>query len=158
MSPHDPKGEEAGEALAAAAFIADLRKLAGDRALLKVGAKHSKADKERIKKVHDLVAELDPDCCPDGNGGDGDAEKLAKQLDAERAANAKLLSETIMPAIAKITEQLGKMDVTLGAVASQPLPIGTSSVNLRTVEKSDDAALEDRARALSLQVQAGPQR
>jgi len=130
--------------------------LEGDESIYEIEC--DQADKGRIKKVHDLVAELDPDCCPDGNGGDGDAEKLAKQLDAERAANAKLLSETIMPAIAKITEQLGKMDVTLGAVASQPLPIGTSSVNLRTVEKSDDAALEDRARALSLQVQAGPQR
>lgn len=106
-------------------------------AFLKAGAKHSKADKERISKAHDLLTELDPDCCPAEDDDDDDAEKLAKQLNAEREANAKLLSETIMPAIAKITEQLGKMDVTLKAVADQPLPMGTSSV-LRVVEKTQD--------------------
>ena len=138
------KEEEAGEAMANGALIADLIKLAGDRELRKAGAKHSKGDKERIAKAHDLLTELDPDCCPAEDDEDDDAEKLAKQLNAEREANAKLLSETIMPAIAKITEQLGKMDVTLKAVADQPLPMGTSSV-LRVVEKTQDfGALADK--------------
>ena len=32
-------------------------------ALAKIGARHSKADKERIKQTHDLLVGLDPDCC-----------------------------------------------------------------------------------------------
>ena len=35
-----------------------------DEAVAKVGARHSKADKERIKQSHDLLVALDPDCCP----------------------------------------------------------------------------------------------
>ena len=30
----------------------------------KIGARHSKADKARIKQSHDLLVALDPDCCP----------------------------------------------------------------------------------------------
>ena len=37
-----------------------------DEAIAKVGARHSKADKERIKQSHDLLVALDPDCCPGG--------------------------------------------------------------------------------------------
>ena len=32
-------------------------------ALGKIGARHSKADKERIKNTHDILVALDPDCC-----------------------------------------------------------------------------------------------
>ena len=32
-------------------------------ALGKIGARHSKMDKDRIKQIHDLLADLDPDCC-----------------------------------------------------------------------------------------------
>ena len=32
-------------------------------ALAKIGARHSKADKARIKQTHDLLVGLDPDCC-----------------------------------------------------------------------------------------------
>ena len=36
---------------------------AAPTALGKIGARHSKADKERIKQTHDLLVGLDPDCC-----------------------------------------------------------------------------------------------
>jgi len=32
--------------------------------LTKFGARHSEADKDRIKQSHDILVELDPDCCP----------------------------------------------------------------------------------------------
>src|SRR5580692_3790025 len=32
-------------------------------ALAKIGARHSEVDKDRIKQTHDLLVELDPDCC-----------------------------------------------------------------------------------------------
>ena len=143
------KEEEANEAVANAAVASDLGKLAGLRLLVKVGAKHSAADKERIAKAHDLLTELDPDCCPAGDGGE-DAEKLAKALartlDAEREANAKLLNETILPEIGKLADAIGKIGVTVQNIADQPLPMGTSSV--RVVEKTHDyGALADAIRS-----------
>jgi len=36
--------------------------------LAKIGARHSKADKQRIKQTHDLLVGLDPDCCPGAHG------------------------------------------------------------------------------------------
>jgi hypothetical protein len=126
------KEEEAGEALAAAALVADLVKLAGDRVLMKAGAKHSKADKARIGQAHDLLAELDPDCCP-AEADDEGAEKLVKTLTAERDADRKAF-----------TKQLAEIGDAVKAIAAQPLPMGTSSV-LRVVEKAADfGAMADK--------------
>ena len=130
------KEEEAGEALAAAARIVDLQKLT----LAKAGAKHSKADKERIRQAHDALAALDPDCCDAEDGEDDDAEKLAKQLNAEREANGKLLNDTILPMIKGLAEQLDAVGKSVKTIAEQPLPMGTSSVTLRVVEKTQDGA------------------
>lgn len=136
------KDEEAAEAVANAARARDLGKLA----LAKVGAKHSKSDKDHIKKAHDHLAELDPDCCPGGADEDDDAEKLAKQLAAERGANAALLNETILPAIKDLVGRLDKIDANVKSIADQPMPMGTSSVVLKVVDKTQDefGALADK--------------
>lgn len=130
------KEEEASEAVANAALASDLVKLFSLRSTLaKAGAKHSKADKERIKKAHDLLTEIDPDSCPAGDG-EGSAEKLAKQIVAERAANDKLLNETILPVMTELATKISAIGDTVRTIADQPLPMGTSSV--RVIEKSDD--------------------
>jgi hypothetical protein len=153
----EEKEEEAAKALALATAIADLVKLAGDGALAKAGARHSKADKARIAHAHDLLTELDPDCCPAGDDDDenGDAEKLAKQLAAVRSANDKLLNDTILPAIKSLAGRLDAIDANVKTIADQPLPMGTSSVNTRLVEKRDDDGLEERAEALRFAVLSG---
>ena len=133
------KEEESAEALAASARILDLQKLGGIWMLAKAGAKHAKADKERIQQAHDLLVELDPDCC-DAEDGEDDAEKLAKRFDAAQAANAKLLNETILPEIKKLADALAKVSADVKTVADVPLPVGTSSVTLRVVEKQNDVA------------------
>ncbi len=38
-------------------------------AIAKIGARHSKADKDRIKQTHDLLVALDPDCCRGPHSG-----------------------------------------------------------------------------------------
>jgi hypothetical protein len=120
------KEEEAHEAINMAALAADLVKLAGDRKrLAKAGAKHSAADKDKIVKAHDLLVDLDPDCCPAED--DDDAEKLVKTLTAERNADRKAFTAELS-AIHDVVKQL----------AAQPLPMGSSSVTLRTVEKGHD--------------------
>jgi hypothetical protein len=125
-------------------------------ALAKIGARHSKADKERIKHAHDVLVGLDPDCCPAagipganvhakpkfspqaGEGAaaadpeedeDESAEKLAKNL--ERSGDAVLAK-----ALRAFTVQLGDVAARVKKIEAQPLPLGTTSV--RVVEKTDD--------------------
>ena len=119
--------------------------------LAKAGARHSKADKERIGKIHDLLAELDPDCCagagipgahvePDpqfspqagehGDENNDDGEQFAKILE-QRVARP--LAKTIQA----VTTHLEDVAARLKKIEDQPLPLGTSSV--RVAEKSEDS-------------------
>jgi len=123
-------------------------------ALAKIGARHSKADKERIKQAHDVLVGLDPDCCPAaslaganvharpkfspqaGEGAadgaddeDESAEKLAKNI--ERSGDHLLAK-----ALRAFTAQLDDMAARVKKIEDQPLPLGSTSV--RVVEKTDD--------------------
>jgi hypothetical protein len=149
----------------------------------KVGARHSKADKGRIKQTHDLLVALDPDCCaaahiaganvdpapdlPAGKGTDempgGSAtEKLAKSLE-------RSLERTLTKALHGLTTRLDDVAARVKKIEDQPLPLGTTSV--RIAEKSDDAlfpkpdqlldrpgALEALAEAAIRKAQANPMR
>ena len=169
--------------LAAAAAAGD-----GGHALgfAKIGARHSKADKERIKQSHDLLVALDPDCCAaahiaganvhtrpqfspqagEGAGEDGDeidgSEKLAKSIE-------RSLQHTLSKALHGVTARIDEMSARLKKIEDQPLPLGTTSVRL--AEKSDDAlfpkpdalldqpgALEALAEAAIRKAQANPMR
>ncbi len=123
------------------------------QALAKIGARHSKADKERIKKIHDLVAELDPDCCA-GTGipgahvepnpqfspqagergdeatGDDETGKLAKILE-------RSVDRSLSKAMAGMTARMDDFAARLKKVEDQPLPLGTTSV--RVAEKTEDS-------------------
>jgi hypothetical protein len=121
-------------------------------ALAKVGARHSRADKERIKKIHDLLTELDPDCCVGahipganvdtdpqfspqaGEHGDAtdidDAEKFAKVLE-------RRVERPLAKAVHAMTTRLDEMSARVKKIEDQPLPLGTTSV--RAAEKSDDS-------------------
>jgi hypothetical protein len=125
-----------------------------DEDLFKIGARHSGADKERIKQSHDLLAALDPDCCPGahipganvetrprfspqaGEMGDelaagAEADKLAKTL--ERAVQGSLAK-----AMAGMTARLDDFAARLKKIEDQPLPLGSTSV--RVAEKTEDAS------------------
>jgi hypothetical protein len=122
------------------------------QSLAKIGARHSKADKERIKQSHDLLVSLDPDCCaaaaiPGANveskprfspqagegandAGDGDeTEKLAKAVE-------RSLERSMAKAMRGITARMDDLAGRLKKIEDQPLPLGTTSV--RVAEKSDD--------------------
>jgi hypothetical protein len=117
------------------------------QALAKVGARHAKADKDRIKKIHDLLTELDPDCCagahiPGANvephpqfspqaGEHGDeAENFAKLVE-------RRVERPLAKAIHGITARLDDMSARVKKIEDQPLPLGSSSV--RVAEKSEDS-------------------
>ncbi len=124
-------------------------------ALAKIGARHSRADKQRIKQAHDALVSLDPDCCAaahipganvdrnpqfspqagegamnDDDDDDENDEKFAKLLD--RSAD-RILAK----ALRGMDEKLANMAARLKKIEDQPLPLGTSSVRL--AEKTDDA-------------------
>jgi hypothetical protein len=125
----------------------------GTEHLAKIGARHSKADKERIKQSHDLLVALDPDCCPGGHipganveprprfspqagergdeaADDEETEKLAKSLETS-------LQRSMAKALGGITARLDEFATRLKKIEDQPLPLGTSSV--RAVGKDEDA-------------------
>jgi hypothetical protein len=132
------------------------------RAMAKVGARHSKADKERIKKIHDLLAELDPQCCPAGHipganvepnpqfppqaGETGDeafdddeTEKVAKVLGRLFEQHIEQQVERpVAKALRGVTARIDDMAARVKKIEQQPLPLGTSSV--RVAEKSEDSA------------------
>jgi hypothetical protein len=134
-------------------------------AFAKVGARHSKADKQRIKQSHDLLVALDPDCCaaasvPGANverrpkfspqagegaqyGGDDDDdlsnEKLAKFFD-------RSVERILAKAMRGVATQIEQMSARLKKIEDQPLPLGTSSV--RVAEKSEDSLMPQPAHLL----------
>ncbi len=115
--------------------------------LAKIGARHSKADKEHIKRIHDVLTALDPDCCPGahipganvepnpqfspqaGEHGDGAADEAAKL--------AKAIEQPLAKALAGVMTRLDQMAARVKKIEDQPLPLGASSV--RVAEKSEDA-------------------
>jgi hypothetical protein len=129
---------------------------AGAEKFAKIGARHSKADKERIKQSHDLLVSLDPDCCPGAHIPGANVEprpQFSPQAGEGAAADAddretqKLakLGEQRMSAMEKIVhgmnERFDEMLARLKKIEDQPMPLGTSSV--RVVEKSEDALIPE---------------
>jgi hypothetical protein len=152
--------------------------------LAKIGARHSAADKERIKQTHDLLAELDPDCCPGvglpgahvvsrprfspqagetgDEAGDDETDKLAKSLE-------RSLQRSVAKALGIFASRMEELTARLKKIEDQPLPLGSSSV--RVAEKSEDSifpqpdalldqpgALEALAEAAIRKAQAKPMR
>ena len=152
-----------------------------DEDLTKIGARHSKADKDRIKHAHDVLVGLDPDCCPGAaipganvharpkfspQAGEG-AGATDNGEDTEKFA--KLLPPSLAKALGGINQTLNALNARIKKIEDQPLPLGTSSV--RVAEKSEDAifpkaealldqpgALEALAEAAIRKAQAQPLR
>ncbi|HWG04528.1 MAG TPA: hypothetical protein VG271_05905 [Beijerinckiaceae bacterium] len=124
----------------------------------KIGARHSKVDKARIKLTHDLLVALDPDCCaaahipganvernprfsPQAGQGavveddDSDDEIESSEKFAKAADHSD--ERVLTKAMRGIDAKLADMAARLRKIEDQPLPLGTSSV--RVAEKTDDA-------------------
>jgi hypothetical protein len=158
------------------------------QALAKIGARHSKADKERIKQTHDLLVGLDPDCCaaaglagatvhakpkfsPQAGEGAAEAADDSDEDNTEKLAKIfeRSTERTLSKALHGITTRLDDMAARVKKIEDQPLPLGATSV--RVTEKSDDTnfprpdalldqpgALEALAEAAIRKAQARPMR
>jgi hypothetical protein len=173
----------AGEGRVGAALLRSARNDDGED-LAKVGARHSEIDKEHIKQTHDLLVELDPDCCPGAGlrgarvnsrprlspqagetgdeAADEETDKLAKSLE-------RSLQRALVKALGGVTARMDDLATRLKKIEDKPLPLGATSV--RVAEKTEDAlfpppdslldqpgALEALAEAAIRKAQAAPMR
>jgi hypothetical protein len=118
--------------------------------LAKIGARHSKADKDRIKQTHDLLVALDPDCCAAAGPVPGAmvearpkfspqaGEGAAETDDGDETAKlAKVFDRSLAKAMQIVTSRIDDLAARVKKIEGQPLPLGTTSV--RVAEKSEDA-------------------
>jgi hypothetical protein len=134
----------------------------GPGALDKIGARHSKVDKARIKHAHDTLVALDPDCCaaahiPGANvernprfspqagqgaqNGDADGDNDDDYASNEKFAKVfdRSMERLLAKAMSGIDARLADMSARLKKIEDQPLPLGTSSV--RVAEKREDSLM-----------------
>lgn len=113
------KEEDAEKAVGRGRVLGDLQK---------IGARNSKLDATRLKKAHDLLAEIEPAMCTHG-----DADKLApaaelqKQLQANQDAFTKTIGD-VLDAVKEIGARVKNIE-------AQPVEGRPSSVTLRVAEK-----------------------
>lgn len=113
------KEEDAEKAIGRGTVLGDLHK---------IGARNSAADKNRLIKAHDLLAEINPDMCgAEKSAGDGD---LTKVLAAQEAAFTKTLGD-----IADVLKDVGER---VKRIEAQPVAGRPSHVNV--LEKGSEIA------------------
>jgi phage head maturation protease len=103
----------------------------------KVGARHSKADLERVQQMHDTAVELGA-CCPDDAGASApDAEKHDR-IDnlAKRTADADALSRRLDD----LSRELASLQRRLTKIEATPLPPKGA---LRAIAKGEDVSETD---------------
>lgn len=106
------KSEDAAKAYGRGTVLGDLQK---------VGARNSTADKNRLVKAHDLLAEIHPEMCGAADKGAGDGD-LAKVVKAQEAAFTKTLGD-----IADVLKDVGER---VKRIEAQPVPGRPSHVNV----------------------------
>lgn len=108
------KSEDAEKAVGRGTVLADLRK---------VGARNSVGDKTRLRKAHDLLAEIEPEMCgaeKHEHGGD-----VNKVLEAQQDAFTKTVSG-IVDAIKDVAERVKRIEAQ---------PVGGRPTHVNVVEK-----------------------
>lgn len=93
----------------------------GGQALTKIGARNSRADRERIQRMHDDARGLGAICGGADKAADGDLAKVTAALDAstqalatatgERDALRKTLTDQVLPEIARLAKLIGDQPV-----------------------------------------------
>lgn len=111
------KEEEAEKAVGRGTVLGDLRK---------IGARNSTSDKNRLRKAHDLLAEIEPAMCGHDTSKSTDDGDLSKRLEAQESAFTKTLVG-IGDIIKDVAERVKRIE-------AQPIPGRPSHVNV--VEKN----------------------
>jgi hypothetical protein len=113
----------------------ELRKFQGG-ALAKVGARHSKADLQRVQAMHDTAVALGATCPPSGDTGDDNTDD-----DDETAKLAKRVIDThhaITLVLDKVASLIETHGARIAALEAQPQAGGPVVRAARTISKSED--------------------
>ncbi len=94
------KEEEAEKAVGRGTVLADLRK---------VGARNSAGDKTRLRKAHDLLAEIEPEMCGAEKHVHADGDDVQKRLTAQESAFTKTV-EGIVDVIKDVAERVKRIE------------------------------------------------
>lgn len=175
----EDKPDEAAMALAAGplsddAFGALVKAIApetaGGAALAKVGARNSKADQDRVQRMHDDACGLGATCGEAEKTAGGDLAKVTESLDASTAALAKVtgerdalqktLADEVLPQIAALTKMIGDQPVPRHLVG-RAVTKGAEAETVATAQTAEQLlakmAPEDRATLLIKVAQQNPQ-
>ncbi len=118
--------------------LTELRKFRG--AAAKVGARHSKADLERVQEMHDTAVALGAICRAADDTGDDNTDDDA---DAEAEKLAKLVVENhrdIIHVLDRVVSAIDGHGTRIAALEAQPQSGGPVIRAARTISKSEDGA------------------
>jgi hypothetical protein len=105
------------------------------RALLKVGARNSAADKERLAKIHEMTVELGHDCAPAAK-----TEPVAELTKVDTGALEKMVADAVATAAAPLSKALEEANAKITKLEAQPAP---ARVHLRAVAKTEDTGTDE---------------
>ncbi len=97
-------------------------------ALLKAGARHSAADADRLKAIHDASVGMGADC---PSGAAAKAQAAADLAKADTSALQKMIADAVAP----LQKDLGDAQALIKKFSEMPAP---ARVALRAVSKADD--------------------
>jgi hypothetical protein len=120
----------------------ELRKFQGGT-LAKIGARHSKADLERVQAMHDTAVALGATCPPSGDTGDDNTDDDDDDDDEETQKLAKRVIDThhaITLVLDKVASLIETHGARIAALEAQPQAGGPVVRGARTVSKSEDIA------------------
>jgi hypothetical protein len=116
----------------------ELRKFRGAAAIAKVGARHSKADLERVQQMHDTAVALGATCPPSGDLGDDNTDDDPDDDADDLARMAVHNNETIAKILDRITSVVETQGARIAALEAQPRSGGPLLRGARTISKSED--------------------
>lgn len=109
-------------------------------ALAKTGARHSKADLDRVQQMHDTSVELGAMC------GDADADKVVASGDLAKLAaeNAALRAsqDEAVTLLKTMTQRVERMGADLEVIKAQPMPGGPAQLTIVSKEDEGRAAAD----------------
>jgi hypothetical protein len=119
----------------------ELRKFRSAFSVTKIGARNSRADLERLQRMHDTAVALGATCPASGDAGGGDnTDDNPNDDDNQLARVAAHNNDAVYKLLHRITSLVETQGARIAALEAQPRPGGPLLRGTRTISKSDDGS------------------